>query len=239
MCASCEAPIPATQTKCEFCLTYHLDGFDDGQDRSTYESALLHVIHFIVEASTFYATVAKGSAAATLVSKPDKDPAVDECLMIYDLDAEPAKQLADRWPSLPEAVRVTSHEGQQLLAAIRDQTIWTDQPQSSCEDRHGTFLYGEAGYAIAETNQLTSLLENTDEIWLVPAIALQDTVDNGHEERHRPSVPMKHHLECWECDRETEHRFEKFESLPSEGWSGQPIWECRECGSPRYGPQPE
>ena len=239
VCASCEAPIPATQTKCEFCLTYHLDASDDEQNCSDSESALFHVIHFLVEASTFYAAVAKGSAAATLLSKPDKDPAVDECLMIYDLDAEPAQQLADRWPSLPEAVRVTSHEGQQLLAAIRDQTIWTDQPQSSCEDRHGTFLYGEAGYAIAETNQLTSLLENTDEIWLVPAIALQDTVDNGHEERHRPSVPMKHHLECWECDRETEHRFEKFESLPSEGWSGQPIWECRECGSPRYGPQPE
>jgi len=238
-CASCGTSIPATQTKCEFCLTYHLDASDDEQNCSDSESAFLHVVHFLVEASTFYAAVAKGSAAATLVSKPDKDPAVDECLMIYDLDAEPAKQLADRWPSLPEAVRVTSHEGQQLLAAIRDQTIWTDQPQSSCEDRHGTFLYGEAGYAIAETNQLTSLLENTDEIWLVPAIALQDTVDNGHEERHRPSVPMKHHLECWECDRETEHRFEKFESLPSEGWSGQPIWECRECGSPRYGPQPE
>ena len=183
--------------------------------------------------------MAKGSAAATLLSKPDKDPAVDECLMIYDLEGEPAQQLSNRWPLLPEAVRVGSTEGQQLLAAVRDQIVWTDEPQSRCKDRHGTFLYGEARYAITETNQLTSLLENTDEIWLVPAIALQDSVDDNHEESHRSSVPMKHHLECCECDRETEHRFEEFEFPLSEGWSGQPIWECRVCGNPRYGPQRE
>jgi hypothetical protein len=80
-CASCGISIPGTQTKCEFCLTYHLDGSDDEQNHSTDESTLLHVVHFLVEASTFYAGVAKGSAAATLLSKPDKDPVVDECLM--------------------------------------------------------------------------------------------------------------------------------------------------------------
>ena len=143
-CASCGILIPATQRKCEFCLTYRPDGSDDEQTRSQGESALLHVVHFIVEASTFYAAVAKGSAAATLLSKPNKDPAVDECLMIYDLDEEPAVQLADRWPSLPEAVRVTFAGGRQLLAAVRDRTVWTDKLQSRCEDRHETFLYGEA-----------------------------------------------------------------------------------------------
>lgn len=238
VCTACEAPIPATQTKCEFCLTYHLDQTEDIQEHSTDESALLHVIHFLVEASTFYAAVAKGSAAATLLSKPDKDPVINDCQMIYDLDAEPAKQLADRWPSLPEAVRVTSHEGQQLLAAVRDQTVWSEQPQSSCEDQHGIFMYGEAGNAITETKQLRGLLETPDDRWLVPAMALQDSVHNGHEESHRPSVPTKHRLECWDCERETEHRFEEFESLPSEDCSGQPVWECRVCGNPRYGPQP-
>ena len=238
-CASCGTLIPATQTKCEFCLTYHLDGSDDEQNRSTDESTLLHVVHLLVEASTFYAAVAKGSAAATLLSKPDKDPAVDECLMIYDLDEEPAQQLTDRWPSLPEAVRVASVEGRQLLVAARELTMWTDEPQSHCEDRHGTFLYDEAGYAITEKNQLTSQLEYTDDLWLVPAIALQDSVDDVHEESHQSSVPSKHRMECWECDRETEHRFDEFESLPSADWSGQPIWECRVCGNPRYGPQPE
>jgi len=144
-CASCGTSIPATQTKCEFCLTYHLDGSDNEQNRPNSESTLLHLVHILVEASTFYAAVAKGSAAATLLSKPDKDPAVDECLMIYDLDEEPAQQLADRWPSLPEGVRVRSKEGEQLLAAAREQTTWTDEPQSLREDRHGAFLYDEAG----------------------------------------------------------------------------------------------
>ena len=82
-------------------------------------------------------------------------------------------------------------------------------------------------------------LENTDELWLVPAIALQESVDDVHEESHQPSVPTKHRLECWECERETEHRFDEFESLLSADWSGQPIWECRVCGTPRYGPLPE
>ncbi len=238
-CASCGTSIPATQTKCEFCLTNHLDGSEDEQNRSNSELTLLHVVHFFVEGSTFYAAVAKGSAAATLLSKPDKDPAVDECLMIYDLDESPAAQLADRWPSLPEAVRVASVEGRQLLAAARDRTMWTDEPQSPSEGRHGTFLYDEAGYAITERKQLTSQLENTDDLWLVPAIALQDSVDDVHKESHQPSVPTKHRVECWECDRLTEHRFDEFESLSSEDWSGQPIWECRVCGNPRYGPQPE
>ena len=183
--------------------------------------------------------MAKGSAAATLLSKPDKDPALDECLMIYDLNEEPAVQLADRWPSLPEAVQVTSEQGRQLLAAARDRTVWTDELQPRREDRHGTFLYDEAGYAITETKQLTSQLKNTDDLWLVPAIALRDSVDDVHAERHQPSVPTKHRMGCWECDRETEHRFDEFESLPSEQWSGQPIWQCRVCGTPRYGPHPE
>jgi len=100
-CSSCGISIPATQTKCEFCLTYHLDSPDDKQNRSNSESKLLHVVHLLVEASTFYAAVAKGSAAATLLSKPDKDPAVDECLMIYNLDEEPAQQLTDRGPRFP------------------------------------------------------------------------------------------------------------------------------------------
>ena len=238
-CTSCGTSIPATQTKCEFCLTYHLDGSDDEQNRLDSESTLLHIVHFLVEASTFYAAVAKGSAAATLLSKPYKDPAVDDCLMIYDLDEEPAVQLADRWPSLPEAVRITSKQGRQLLAAARDRTVWTNEPQSHCEDRHRMFLYDEAGYAITETKQLTSQLENTDNLWLVPAIALQDSVEDVHTESHQSSVPSKNHMECWECDQETEHRFDEFESLPSEDWSGQLIWECRVCRTPRYGPQPE
>ncbi|WP_235019642.1 hypothetical protein [Natrialba sp. INN-245] len=59
--------------------------------------------------------VAKGAGAATLLTKVDRDSAVGDCQLIYDLDTEPAAQLTDKWPSLPEAVRITSESGEQLL----------------------------------------------------------------------------------------------------------------------------
>jgi len=61
-----------------------------------------HVVYLLVEASTFYAAVAKGAAGATLLTKADRDPAVDDCQLIYDLDTKPAVQLTDKWPSLPK-----------------------------------------------------------------------------------------------------------------------------------------
>jgi len=33
---------------------------------------LLHVVHLLIEASTFYAAVAKGAAAATFLAKTDR-----------------------------------------------------------------------------------------------------------------------------------------------------------------------
>jgi hypothetical protein len=76
----------------------------------------------------FYAAVAKGSAAATLLSKSDKDPAVDDCEMIYDLDEAPAVQLADRWsdttvdsPSLPSTCSYwASVSGRPTTSAINN-----------------------------------------------------------------------------------------------------------------------
>ncbi|MBP1955683.1 hypothetical protein J2752_002612 [Halarchaeum rubridurum] len=109
-CASCGASILAGQSKCRFCLTKHLNDAD-GQDISDASWSLLHVVQMLVEASTFYGAVAKGSAAATLLAKSDANPAVDNCQLIYDLDEEPAPQLTDQWPSLPSAVRISSECG--------------------------------------------------------------------------------------------------------------------------------
>jgi hypothetical protein len=68
--SSCESSIPASQTKCWFCLTNHLDVSNDKQQSSDTEWILLHVVHLLVEASTIYSTVAKGAATATLLAKP-------------------------------------------------------------------------------------------------------------------------------------------------------------------------
>jgi hypothetical protein len=144
-CSSCGASIPANRTKCRFCLSNHLDGTSDDSRAPDTEWTLLHVVHLLVEASTFYAAVAKGAAAATLLTKTDWDPAVDDCQLIYDLDAEPAAQLTEQWPSLSEAVRVTSESGEQLLAAARERTGRTKPNQSRSNGAHTTFLYDEGG----------------------------------------------------------------------------------------------
>ena len=142
-CSACGASIPANRSKCRFCLSNHLDRTSDESSTPDTEWTLLHVVHLLVEASTFYAAVAKGAAAATLLTKADRNPAVDDCQLIYELDTKPAVQLADKWPSLPEAVRVTSESGEQLLTAARERTGQTETTQSQAEGAHTTFLYKE------------------------------------------------------------------------------------------------
>jgi len=239
-CSSCGASIPTTQTKCRFCLSNHLDGTSDERSTSDAEWTLLHVVHLLVEASTFYAAIAKGAAAARLLTKADRDPAVDDCQLIYDLDAEPATQLIEQWPSLPEAVRVTSESGEQLLAAARERTGRTESNQSRSDGAHTTFLYDEGGHNVREEDRLTVLLESAEnDVWLVPAIALQRAIIDEHSEDRQPSVPSRTHLECRKCGRKTEHQFQEFETVPDDDWSGQPMWECQVCQSPRHGPTPE
>ena len=239
-CASCGTSIPAGQTKCRFCSTNHLDAPTDAQDTPDSECNLLHVIHALVESRTFYGAVAKGAAATNLLAKDSSDPAVDDCQLIYDLAEEPAAQLADQWPALPSATQVSSECGEQLLTAARERTTWTDTTQSRHDGEHATFLYDESGSGIRDEERLVTLREDADDdVWLVPAIALQRSVTDASTERSRCASPNRDHRECRECNRETEHRFNGFEDVPDDEWAGQPMWECQVCGTPRYGPEPE
>jgi hypothetical protein len=62
-------------------------------------------------------------------------------------------------------------------------------------------------------------------------------------------------LRChFDCDGKTSHRFRKFDGIPASAFDnpdmslseltgddptvGQPIWECKQCGGPRHGPDP-
>ncbi len=238
-CSSCEASIPASRTKCRFCLVNHLESSEEEQSSSDTEWTLLHVVHFVVEASTFDSAIAKGTAAAGLLVKADRDFAVDDCRLIYEFDEEPASQLTSKWPSLPEAVQITSNSGRQLLKTARELTEWQDTTQSRHDGEHATFLYDEGGRGIQNKNRLMTLLEDTDDVWLVPAIALQQTVEETTTDSHQRERPNRKHLECRECDWDTRHRFLDFENVPDDEWSGQPMWECNVCGMPRYGPEPK
>lgn len=226
-------------TRCRFCLTDHLGKSTDEQQPADLEWTLLHVVHLLVEASTDYHALAKGAAAATLLAKPDRDPAVDDCQLISDFDDVLAAQLTDQWPSLPVAVRTTSDRGERLLAITRERTVWTATIPSSSGEAHATYLYDEGGHGVRDGARLTALLGSAEnDVWLVPAIALQRAVDDEPSEIRQPSVPSKTRLECRTCGRKTEHQFQEFESLPDETWSGQPMWECKACQSPRHGPNP-
>ncbi|WP_135855130.1 biosurfactant protein 1 [Halorussus salinus] len=238
-CSSCGASIPASRTKCRFCLVNHLDSTEEEQSRSDTEWTLLHVVHFVVEASTFDSAVAKGTAAAGLLVKADRDSAVDDCQPISEFDEEPASQLAGKWPSLPEAVRVRSDSGRQLLKTARELTEWQDTTQPRHDGKHTTFLYDESGRGVRDESRLMTLLENADGVWLVPAIALQQSIGETKADSQQRGRPNRRHLECRECDRDTRHRFLDFETVPDDKWSDQPMWECHVCSTSRYGPEPK
>lgn len=53
-----------------------------------------------------------------IYSSPTKP--IDDHRPIFDLEEEPASQLVDQWPSLPDATTVTSAVGEQLLTTIRE-----------------------------------------------------------------------------------------------------------------------
>jgi len=112
-CRSCGASVPDGQTKCRFCLTNYL-GSDATSTDETASTTCLGIVHLVVESTTFYGTVAKGGTAANLLSANEAEPAVDDYTLIYDLDESPARQLADQWPSLPDAVQLSSEEGERL-----------------------------------------------------------------------------------------------------------------------------
>jgi hypothetical protein len=238
-CESCRASIPAGQTKCRFCLTNHLSDDVTGTDESM-KTALLGVVHLVVESATFYGAVAKGGAAANLLTSNKAELAVDDYTLVYDLDEPPARQLADRWPSLPAAVQRDSAEGEQLLAAARDRTGWHGQEEIEHLQQAPTRLYDQRGNGIRDEARLREIVDDADdELWLVPALALTATTGERDSDSRPSSIPTTARLDCQDCGRATDHQFETHELVPDETWTGQPIWECQVCGTARYGPAPE
>jgi len=239
-CRSCGVSVPAGQTKCRFCLTNHLesDTTSTGESAST---TVLGIVHLVVESTTFYGAVAKGGAAANLLSANEAEPAVDDYTLICDLDEAPARQLAEQWPSLPDAVQVSSAEGEQLLSAAHDRTGCHGQGATAQQQQQPpTRLYDQRGDGIRDASRLDAVLDDADDaVWLVPAMTLTESTGEDAADRQVSSVPTTQELDCQTCGRATDHRFNTHESIPDEAWTGQPIWECRVCGSARYGPNLE
>ncbi len=83
-CRSCGASIPASQTKCRFCLTDHL-GDKAASTGGMMDATLRGIVHLVVESTTFYGALAKGSAAASLLISNETEPAVDDYTRLYNL----------------------------------------------------------------------------------------------------------------------------------------------------------
>ena len=237
-CQACGAPILAERTKCLFCLTNHIEVPAGEEDTPDSECSFLHIIHALVESRTYYGAVAKGAAATNLLAKADSDPTVDDCQLIHDLNEEPAMQLKAQWNSLPPRFEMSAR-GEQLLETARTRTAWEDTAQPCHDGEHAALLYDETERGFRDEDRLATLLEEAeDNVWIVPVIALQRSVDGNRTGSQQRRTPTQNHLSCRECDRETNYRFLDFEEIPDEKWSGQPMWECQVCGTPRYGPQP-
>jgi rubrerythrin len=101
-------------------------------------------------------------------------------------------------------------------------------------------LYDQRGNGIRDVSRLDADLDDDDDaVWLVLAVALTESTAEAAADRQASSVPTTQELDCQNCGRATDHRFKTHESVPDEAWTGQPIWECRVCGSARYGPSLE
>jgi hypothetical protein len=238
-CRSCGASVPDGQTKCRFCLTNHL-GSDTASTNESASTTFLGIIHLVVESTTFYGAVAKGGVAANLLSANEAEPAVDDYTLIYDLDEPPARQLVEQWPSLPDAVQVASEEGERLLSAARDRAGWHGQGASERQEQAPTRLSDQRGDGIRDASRLGAVLDDADDaVWLVPAMVLTVSTCEAAADRQMSSVPTTQNLDCETGGRATDHQFKTNESVPDAAWTGQPIWECRVCGSARYGPSLE
>ena len=102
--------------------------------------------------------------------------------------------------------------------------------QSRHDSELATFLYDETGCGVHDEIRLAALLEDADNnVWLVPVIALQQSVENTTTEHPRHKHPNREHLGCRECGQDTAHRFSESEAVPDIKWVGQPLWECQDA----------
>ncbi len=199
--------VPDGQTKCRFCLTNHL-GSDATSTNESASTTFLGITYLVVESTTFYGAVAKGGAAANLLSASEAEPAVDDNTLIYDLDEAPERQLAEQWPSLPDAVQVSSEEGERLLSSSRDRTGWHGQGDTAHQQQPPMRLYDHRGNGIRNASRPTEVLDDADDaVWLVPAMVLTESTGEAAADRQVSSVPTTQELDCQNCGRATGHRF--------------------------------
>ncbi|QLC35463.1 hypothetical protein EFA46_014540 (plasmid) [Halarchaeum sp. CBA1220] len=232
-CLKCGQSVPSMSERCASCRREHAASKTPTQEGEETELEFLHLAFTVVAARTEYAALAKGTAShSLLVAKGDT--AIHECELVADGDGSPSRTLTNHWGDLPDVVQMESDVGERLLQQACNRTQWGDDADSS---GHATYLYDRAGHAIDSRQRLTAVREQAeDALWLVPALALQQPSRPDDAGQRSSTTPTREALMCRRCERETQHRFRGVEAGPAEQWAGQPIWDCRICGTPHHGP---
>jgi len=142
----------------------------------TASTTFLGIVHLIVESTTFYGAVAKGGAAANLLSANEAEPAVDDYTLIYD----PTRRRRASWSSNgPHPRRGTGVVGRGRAASqppARDGAGWHEQGASERQEQAPRRLYDQHGDGIRDASRLNAVLDDADDaVWLVPAMALTES----------------------------------------------------------------
>lgn len=177
----------------------------------------------------------------------------------YDLidNVNLADTVQHAWGNLPGAAQLTSEDGQAILATIQSQL---DTPStSSYASAKRPHLYGKYGQELDVDTVATYTdadLADGKRYWIVPALA--------YVIKQSGSVPDDtEDLFCADCGQKTPHTFEGREGRPTwadeihhngdikssgppletlhylEDTPGRPVWQCWECDSGQFGPEPE
>ncbi|WP_211312978.1 hypothetical protein [Halarchaeum salinum] len=234
-CPGCGQSVPLARETCRSCRHERATQSEANEDDGEVKMEFLHLVFTVVAARTETAALAKGTAAHSfLVEKGDT--AVHECELVANSDGSPSRTITNHWGDLPDVVQVESDVGERLLHQACSRTQWEDDTDSG---GHATYLYDRAGTSINSQQRLSAVREQAaDPLWLVPALALQQPSRPDDTGRQSSATPTRETLMCRCCERETRHRFRGVETSPADKWAGQPIWDCRVCGTSRHGPDP-
>jgi hypothetical protein len=216
--------------------------------------ALDKVIFAVIPAVTDYIAAAMAASRLSL-----RTPGLDSERLprdrqpyrfIYDLEDDPAKQLTDTWGELPNVADISTERGETLLETAIEQT-WSD---STTVDAAGTHLYDDDGEPITDRAAIEAVQSETaadETVFLVPALKLKPDHSTNVEKKEAPGKRDRIEqadkltmMPCARCGGEQVYQFEEYiepqgvdERVGFDG-PGQPMWECRDCGSARYGPDP-
>ncbi len=186
------------------------------------------VVLAIVPATTRYMAVALGAAAFSLQDSFVDDPAVidSDVEPVYDFDSAPASTLSSDWGhDLPAATRLDTGTGNQLLDTALRKTNQTGESTP--------YLYDAEGYPLLSRDDLEAVIQTESEkpYWVVPGIVQRYTIT-------LPDGPETQ-LSCRCRSIATPHVFSGRGGAPSSvPEMARPIWLCRICGRPTYGPEP-